>query len=151
MLKKILNPVTNINTGLAGQFFVCYEFARRGYHVGHLLGNSKDIDVLLSHPENGNQYRLQIKTTSGAKPEWVLNKKVENLAHENLYYVLVVLGDETPSCHIVPSKELSVIVSESHQSWLNKPGKNGTPHKDNLIRKFKDCDKVYLNKWEYFQ
>jgi hypothetical protein len=145
-----MNKISNNNTGLAGQFFVCYEFARRGFDVGHLLGNTKDIDVLVSHPEIG-EFKVQIKTTSGSKPEWVLNKKAEDLSQENLYYVLVVLGDDTPYCHIVPSKELSKLVFESHQTWLQNPGKNGKPHKDNSLRKFRDYDKVYLNKWEYFK
>jgi hypothetical protein len=64
---------------------------------------------------------------------------------------MLLVADKESSSRFFLVLELSVIVSESHQSWLNKPGKNGTPHKDNSIRKFKDCDKVYLNKWEYFQ
>jgi len=144
--------LSNIHTGLAGQHYVCYEFARRGYHVGHLLGNSKDIDILVSNESTGKQYRIQVKTTKNKNPKWAMTKKVEFLSHDNLFYVLVQLSeDEKTKCFVVPSKELSQIVTKSHQDWLNTPNKKGGQHKDNDMRLFIDSEGVYLDKWEYFE
>jgi hypothetical protein len=65
---------------------------------------------------------------------------------------LVQLSEnEKTKCFVVPSKELSQIVTKSHQDWLDTPNKKGGQHKDNDMRLFIDSEGVYLDKWEYFE
>jgi hypothetical protein len=150
------NKISNIQIGLAGQFYVAAEFSVRGYQVGHLLGNSPNIDILVSNEKTGKQYRIQVKTTKTMTPKlgpkWKMSKKVENISHENLFYVMVYLGgiDKPNKYYIVPSIELSQYVKTDHQNWLDTPGKKNQKHNDNDLRMFTDSNSKYLDKWDYF-
>ncbi len=49
---------------LAGEFATLSQLALRGYDANPTLGNTKNVDILVSDPESGRMYRLEVKTTS---------------------------------------------------------------------------------------
>lgn len=143
--------VNNINVGNAGEYFVAAELERRGFTVGVPMSNVKDYD-LLCISTTGNQYALQVKTTSYRKNSWMLSKKNEKMMAKNVFYVFVHLHDlDTPSYYIVPSKYVAEKIYESHRDWLSKVGKNGRPHNDSNLRVIEFNDDTYLNKWDYLE
>jgi len=44
--------------------------------------------------------------------------------------------DGIPEFWIVPSNIVSKVIKESHLIWMKGTAKNGTPHKENPLRKF---------------
>jgi hypothetical protein len=137
-------------SGVAGEYFVAGELSRHGFIASITLRNTKGIDILVSNSSASQQIAIQVKTNQGAKPEWVLNKKAENFYADNLFYVFVNLKgqEEWPDFYIVPSKVVANYVRNSHQQWLETPGKKGQAHKDNPMRKFRDSERQYLNRWD---
>ena len=49
---------------------------------------------------------------------------------------------------VVPRDVVAKYVRESHQEWLNTPGRNGQKHADTSMRKFGDPNAVYLERWD---
>lgn len=140
----------SISIGNSGEYFVVGELERRGLTAAVPMSNTKDFDILAINRNNNNQYAVQVKTTT--KNGWILSKKNETLIDNNIIYVLVKLKDlNPPEYHIVPSKIVAQRLRESHQAWLNTPGKNGQSHNDSDIRQFRDDNNEFLNKWEYFK
>lgn len=140
----------SISIGNSGEYFVAGELERRGLTAAVPMSNTKDFDILAINRNNNNQYAVQVKTTT--KNGWILSKKNETLIDNNIIYVLVKLKDlNPPEYHIVPSKIVAQRLRESHQAWLNTPGKNGQSHNDSDIRQFRDDNNEFLNKWEYFK
>jgi hypothetical protein len=68
----------------------------------------------------------------------------------NHFYVFVHLKgiDERPDYFIVPSAVVARTTRESHQLWLDTPGKQGQAHNDNSMRVFSDQAGDYLEKWD---
>ncbi|WP_082374067.1 hypothetical protein [Ardenticatena maritima] len=137
-------------TGVAGEYFVAAELSRLGYVASITLRNTRGIDILVSNATATRQVAIQVKTNQKSKPEWVLNKKVETFYSDNLFYVFVNLKspNERPDFYIVPSKVVANFVRTDHQNWLETPGKDGQPHKDNPVRKFRDPEGQFLERWD---
>ena len=139
----------NISTGNAGEYFVAGELERHGFTVAVPMSNTKDFDILAINRETYKQFAIQVKTTSYKQKSWTLSQKNENLIGDNIIYFFVSLNElDIPKYHIVPSKVVAKSVKESHQLWLDTPGKKGQKHKDNPIRKFNDFKDEYLNNWK---
>ena len=139
----------NISTGNAGEYFVAGELERHGFTVAVPMSNTKDFDILAINRETYKQFAIQVKTTSYKQKSWTLSQKNENLIEDNIIYFFVSLNElDIPEYHIVPSKVVAKSVKESHQLWLDTPGKKGQKHKDNPIRKFSDIEDKYLNNWK---
>lgn len=56
--------------------------------------------------------------------------------------------DGTKEFHIVPSKDVAEQVSKGHQEWLKTPNKQGGKHNDNTIRRFRDNEGKYKDRWD---
>ena len=141
---------TNISTGNAGEYFVAGELERHGFTVAVPMSNVKDFDILAINRTTYEQFAIQVKTTGYKRKRWTLSKKNESLEGNNIIYFFVSLNElGTPEYHIVPSNIVAKAVRESHQKWLNTPGKYGQAHNDNNIRNFTDEEDIYLNRWEY--
>ena len=139
----------NISTGNAGEYFVAGELERHGFTVAVPMSNTKDFDILAINRETYKQFAIQVKTTSYKQKSWTLSQKNENLIGDNIIYFFVSLNElDIPEYHIVPSKVVAKSVKESHQLWLDTPGKKGQKRKDNPIRKFSDIEDKYLNNWK---
>jgi hypothetical protein len=136
--------------GVAGEYFVAGELSRRGYIASITLRNSKGVDILASNQEATKQVGIQVKTNRHDKPEWILSEKAEGYYADNLCYVFVNLKGERlrPDCYIVPSKLVAKYTRSKHKAWLKAPGKKGQRHNYSPIRKFRDPERKYLDKWE---
>lgn len=139
----------NISTGNCGEYFVAAELERRGFTAAVPMSNTKDFDILAINRETNKQIAIQVKTTKFKQKSWTLNEKNENIIDDNVFYFFVALNElENPEYHIVPSSIVAKTIKESHQKWLDTPGRNGQKHNDNAMRKFEDIDNKYLNNWE---
>ena len=135
--------------GVAGEYFVAAELSRMGYVASLTLRNTRGIDVLASNAGATRTVGLQVKTNQNDKREWILNSKAEADVAENLFYVFVRLNlSDHPAFHIVPRSTVAAIVRANHARWLKTPGKNGRPHVDSPIRKFRDLTDEYLGRWD---
>ena len=137
-------------SGVAGEFFVAGELSRLGYIASSTLRNTRGIDILASNVTATRQAAIQVKTNQGSEPGWVLNKKAETFYADSLFYVFVNLKspEERPDFYIVPSKVVADFVKNDHQRWLETPGRAGQAHKDNPVRKFRDPESRFLERWD---
>lgn len=142
--------LTKILSGVSGQYFVAAELSRRGYVATVTLRNTQGIDILASTTDGAHSVGIQVKTNQSNKRQWLLSQKSEELSNDNLFYVFVNLNGETgqPTFHIVSAQHVAKTIAESHESWVNTPGRGGRARKDNPIRVFSDVDGRYLNRWE---
>lgn len=142
--------LSTVLSGVAGEYFVAAELSRRGYIASITLRNTQGIDILASNGESTRTVGIQVKTNQGSCQEWMLNSKIENdVPSSDLFFVFVNLNVLTkPSYHIVPRKKVSQYAKKSHAEWLSTPGKSGKPHKDTSVRKFRDPDNLYLDRWD---
>ena len=58
------------------------------------LRNTRGIDILASNRDARKSVGIQVKTSQGGRPVWVLKKKAEEDLAENLFYVFVCLPAE---------------------------------------------------------
>jgi len=142
--------LSNIFSGVAGEYFVAAELSRMGYIASITLRNTRGVDILCSNAEATKSVGIQVKTNRSSARDWMLNIKSENYFSRNLFYVFVNLnyGQKHPEYFVVPSKVVAECVTKTHQEWLKTPGKNGAVHRDTAMRKFSDAEEKYLNRWD---
>ena len=143
--------ISNILSGVTGEYFVAAELSRRGYIASITLRNTKGIDILVSNEDASKSVGIQVKTNQKGRKDWVLSSKAEDNFADNLFYVFVNLKDEMslPDFHIVPSKVVATFAKESYAKWLATPNaKTGKPHKNTSMRWFTDYEDEYLDKWD---
>ncbi len=140
-------------TGIAGEYFAAAELSRRNFMASITLRNNDSIDILASNPRNNKIYSIQVKTSQSNSRSWPLSSKSETNFSEHHFYIFINFRSifERPEYFIVPSKIVSEAIKLDHQTWLQKPGRNGHIHKDNSLRKFYDIDEAYLEKWEFLE
>ena len=147
-----MSSSNKVSIGNAGEYFVAGELERRGFTVAVPMSNVKDFDILAINRSSYKQYAIQVKTTNKKRKEWPLTKKNETLKGDNIVYIFVSLNEmNSPEYHIVPSSVVADTITRGHKTWLDTPGKEGQPHKDNPIRTFSDKDNLYLDKWDYLK
>jgi hypothetical protein len=142
--------ISSILAGVSGEYFVAAELSRRGYICSVTLKNTKGIDLLVCNEDSTKTLGIQVKTNQINKREWMLNEKSEKMIDTNIMYVFVNLISQNilPEFYIVPSKVVSDYIINDHKKWLSTIGKKGQQHNDSPMRKFKDIEQVYLNRWD---
>jgi hypothetical protein len=79
----------------------------------------------------------------------MLSKKAEIDLAENRFYVFVCLPSQgEPVFYVEPRKDDAKYVRESHSERLQAPGRKGQKHNDTEMRRFKDKEGKYKNKWD---
>lgn len=141
--------LSNILAGISGEYYVAAELSRRGFITTLTLKNTKGVDILASDENAKRTIAIQVKTTKGKKNEWFLSEKSEDFVSSNHFYVFVRLNSlgEAPTYHIVPSKDVAKHIKVGHQKWLSTTAKDGSPHKDSAMRKFRDLENKYKDCW----
>ena len=136
--------------GVAGEYLVAGELTLLGYLASITLRNSRGIDIIVSSPDATASASIQVKTNSDGSATWLLNKKAETFSSDNHFYVFVALAEfgKRPCYYVVPSRVVADYTRRSHEKWLSSPKKDGSPRKDSTMRKFKDPDGEYLERWE---
>ena len=137
-------------TGIAGEYFVAAELSRRGFMASITLRNNDSIDIHASRLADNKMFAIQVKTTQVKRRQWPLSAKAEKIYSQNHFYVFVNLKgiQERPDYFIVPSEVVAQTTQDSHQLWLDTPGKQGQVHNDNTMRVFSDKEGAYLEKWD---
>jgi len=137
-------------TGVAGEYFVAAELSRRGFIASITMRNSPGIDILATDIRAKKAVTIQCKTSRSSTKGWILSDKAESFTPKNHFYVFVRLGAATdrPAYHIVPAKIVATYVSSRHQAWLKGKKPNGGKRKDSAMRKFRDEENKYLDKWD---
>jgi len=148
-----INKISPILAGVSGEYFVAAELSRRGFICSVTLKNTKGIDILVCNEAATKNLGIQVKTNQINRSEWVLNEKSEKLDDENIFYVFVNLRNiaELPEFYVVPSKVVAKFTSTNHKKWLSEKGKKGQQRNDSTMRKFKDTEKEYLNRWDLIE
>jgi hypothetical protein len=140
---------SSILAGVAGEYLVAGELSRRGWIASLTLRNTRGVDILVTSEGLDRSVGIQVKTRRDSKPEWMLNKKAETMAHESLFYAFVRLMDgEVPQYHLVPSAVVAEHTERTHREWLATPGRRGQARKDGPIRNFADPEFYFLDRWE---
>ena len=149
MTRERASRLPGILVGIAGEYSVAAELSRRGYVASITLRNTRGIDILASNIDATKSVGIQVKTSQGAVPHWVMTKKAELDLAENLFYVFVCLPPDVPaSFHIVPRKVVGNYVRDTHAQWLATPGKRRQAHRDSDVRVFADRANEYKDRWE---
>ncbi len=144
------DKLSSVLSGVAGEYFVAAELTTRGYIASITLRNTKGVDIVCSNSDASKSVAIQVKTNRRSARDWMLNQKSEDYYADNLFYVFVNLNDsqKSPDYFIVPSKDVATYAKDTHQEWLNTPGRSGQSHNETTMRKFSDKDERYLNRWD---
>jgi hypothetical protein len=148
-----MKKISGIQTGVSGEYFAAAELSRRGFICSVTLKNTRGTDILVSNQQSSKLVGVQVKTNRKSKKEWALDKKEEELYEDNLVYIFVNLKElnELPEYYIVQSKIVADQIKNSHKKWLLQPGKKVQLHKDTPMRKFRDKNDEYKDRWEIIE
>lgn len=150
-MKNIKNRLTSSQQiGISGEYFVAGELTRRGFIASITLRNSEGIDIICTTPDSSKSFSIQVKTSSYDKPSWIMNIKAEGKYSDKFFYILVIIPniDSIPKYYIVPSKEISHHILETHKKWLSGKKKNGDDRKNTTMRKFNDFENKFKDRWD---
>jgi len=145
---KIPKKLNMILTGVAGEFFVASELSRRGYIASITLRNTRGIDILCSNSNATKHVSIQVKTSKKSGNSWILDKKSEEFFSPKHFYVFVSLNFEYPKFFVVPSRVVAKYIKTRHTNWIKGKKKDGENRKDSSMRKFRDLEEKYLNRWD---
>ena len=124
------------NTNLASEFYVASQLYRLGYVATITLGHTKEIDLLVAHPD-GRVITIDVKGLKNTT-NWPLQPKLKSKAH---FYILVnyknKLGDLSfyPEVFVIPSLEVDNVLSP----WAGKPEVTCVEYKNIRNSKYKDA------------
>ena len=167
-----MDKITKNSVALAGEFAVLSQLALRGYDANMTLGHTKSVDILISDPNKGKMYKLEVKTSFGSKPSrsklfgytlnWMMGEKHETISDPSLYYCFVNIERETNVFRffIVPSQIVADYVRIQHKIWLERNPDLSKAEKDIPMRQFRvgveddyniptPLAKDYENKWGF--
>ena len=141
--------MSQILTGVSGEYFVAAELSRRGFIASITLRNTKGVDILASNQDASKTVTIQVKSNKGKRKSWILNQKAEDFFGKGLFYVFVNLKGENkfPDFHIVPSETVAKTLKDGYKEWIKTVGRKGQKHNDTSMREFRDLKDKYLGKW----
>ncbi|MBI4187382.1 MAG: hypothetical protein HY530_07780 [Chloroflexi bacterium] len=132
--------------GVAGQYYVAFRLAARGYAVGITPRGTTSVDLIVANPETGKSVTIQTKTGrkalygSEAESWWKWPVSVSRRPQKAFLFTFVDLkGDssQTPDVFIVPSDKVSPPLLQEYRvgSWF-------------VIEREEDTQK-YLDRWQF--
>jgi hypothetical protein len=153
MKKRNTSKLNPNSVSLAGEFAVLSQLALRGYDANMMLGRTKGVDILVSHPKTNKMFQLEVKTNfqnSRNKPSiskvhgksvsgWIMKKRHEDIVSPSLFYCFVNIGKNTNlfRFYIVPSKLVAQYVKDEHAHWLKEKRNEGKKVMDSDMRIFR--------------
>ncbi|MFH1047238.1 MAG: hypothetical protein V1738_02945 [Patescibacteria group bacterium] len=164
-----MSATSKNSISLAGEFLVLSHLSLRGYIATLTLGHTKGVDILLSNPETGKLFKLEVKTTTGSPHKskhyglnigWHMSEKHESITDKNLFYCFVQLENakpDNPRFFIVPSVTVAKKVKEDDDFYYALEHKNPVRHTemrwffiglDDEARGLPMAE--YENNWSYF-
>ncbi|MBI3586126.1 MAG: hypothetical protein HY088_03225 [Ignavibacteriales bacterium] len=106
------------NANLASEFYVASQLFRLGYIVTITLGNTKEIDLIVAHPD-GRVITIDVKGLKNTT-NWPLNPKLKSRKH---FFILLSYRNNfsdihtQPDVYVIPSMDVHKILS----SWSGRP------------------------------
>lgn len=145
-----MSKISSNSVALAGEFAVLSQLTLNGYNASMTLGNTKNIDILVSDVKTNKMYRLEVKTNYRHETKkhheskifgktvssWIMRSKHETLSSPKLFYCFVNIDPHNNQLtfYIVPSKVVAKYIRDEHGLWIkSKHGKC----KDIEIRNFR--------------
>lgn len=127
--------------GAAGEYYVLARLCLRNKIAALAPSGVRNADIVISTTEGDRLCALQVKARRdiGTDKGWHMKKKHEELFSDRLFYAFVDFGnsnDKNPTTYVVPSTVVATTLRETHQLWLDRPGKKGQPHKQTELRRF---------------
>ncbi len=118
-------------TAAAGEHYVAYQLAKRGFIVGLTRGGTQLVDSIVSNQKGDKSISLQVKTKDNAyeringKPEesrwaWFVGKKAFGKKGDRFLYAFVDMkgsARELPSVFIVPSNDVVNFLGPNPEDW----------------------------------
>jgi hypothetical protein len=106
------------STNLAAEFFVASQLYRSGYTVTLTLGNTKQVDLIVAHPDG----RTITIDTKGLKntTNWIIAPRLIRDTH---FFILVSYLNHFqslthhPEVFIIPSTEIRAVIT----GWSGRP------------------------------
>src|ERR1051326_6855601 len=146
--------------GAAGEHHVMSQLLLRGYIAALAPQGVPTADIIVTDQKGERACSIQVKSRrdKGRDGGWHMKAKHEETKSERLFYCFVDFGkipDAAPVVYVMRSVDVAKALSESYQKWLSYPGKRGTPHKANDMRRlrpdyedtFGSSDHPYLKGW----
>ncbi len=111
-MEKIISRDKQL-TGLAGEFFVAAELAKRNFQVALTIGNAKSIDLFATNQETGKIFEIEVKAL-GTKPNSFTLPI--NCLQKNKIFIFVYLNgyDVQPDFYILKGVE---IIKDMHHFY----------------------------------
>lgn len=126
------------NTNLASEFYVASQLFRLGYVVTVTLGHTKEIDLIVAHPD-GRTITIDVKGLK-TTTNWPLHPKLKTKEH---FYVLLSylnkFGDLNthPDVFVIPS--LALEVEKLLHRWSGKPNVTCVEYRELKNSKYKNA------------
>ena len=145
-----LSRLESTLVGVAGEYFVAAELSLRGYLASVTLRNSRGIDIIASSADASKSVSIQVKTSKGKAPSWILSKKSEDLFSDSHFYVFVLLKSlgTRPDFFVARSIAVAKYISTTHREWLKGSKRDGTQRQDSSMRKFDDPKGSHRERWD---
>lgn len=123
------------NTNLASEFYVASQLFRRGYSVTITNGHTKEIDLIVSHPD-GRTATIDVKGLKNTT-NWPLQPKLKRKDH---FYVLVSYRNRfedlksQPDVFVIPSLKVEGLLGH----WSGNPRMKAVSYRRVKDSKYKD-------------
>ncbi len=126
--------------GAAAEHYVMCALLRRNMIAALAPAGVPDADIIVSDRLGGTLCAVQVKARRdiGSDGGWHMKAKHETISRDLLFYCFVDFGKgltDAPKCWIIPSKVVSSVLFETHQAWLEKPGRGDRPHQPTDMRR----------------
>lgn len=164
-----MKKISKNQIALAGEFLVLSRLSLRGYIATLTLGHTKGVDILLTNPETGKLFKIEVKTTTnsptnsrhyGLNIEWHMDIKHETIKDKTLFYCFVQLEKGMPGnprFFIVPSTIVAEKVKKDDEYYFTYEHRKPVKHTNMRLFMIGLNDKArglsmaeYENKWSYF-
>ena len=146
-------------TGAAGEHLVLSRLLQRGVMAAPAPRGTSKVDILVNFLDDRQPVLLQVKARQyGSDGGWHMSEKHETIVDKDIFYCFVNFEPEHPIVHVVPAAVVAEAVRVDHQTWLDTPGRNGQPHRQNKMRRIRPgqlglpsnwMDR-YLEAWDEF-
>lgn len=117
--------------GAVGEHYVMTQLLLRGALAALTPCDAKDTDILVTSTGSKVVAEVQVKARSGRSSKgWRMSEKNETF-RDRLFYCFVDFGYESNwPVYVMRSRYVANYLKESHQAWLETPGKRGQQHND---------------------
>ena len=115
-----------------------FQVHRRGRMAALAPRNFPHADIMIVSPDGARSALVQVKArTTGVDGGWHMSEKHERIHFDDLFYCFVDFEPAEPITFVIPSAIVARVVRDEHLAWLASPGKGGTAHKENTMRRIR--------------